>query len=279
MASSSVDVDRITRLIEEVAREVVVPRFGALSAGDVQSKPSAGDIGDLVTIVDTEAEDRIASGLRDVVPDAPVIGEESSHREPELLGLVHGDRPVWIVDPLDGTRNFAAGHDAFGIMVSFAVAGQVRAGWVHLPMRRETYVAEAGSGTWLNGNRMRTPQVRPAMAARGSLFVRFMPAALRDAVVRRSADQFRDVTESACAAVEYTDVVRGRKEFLIYYRLLPWDHRAPALVLTEAGGRVEHVDGRPYTIRSDEQVTIVAQSAGVAADVRTWLTQPGPLPE
>ena len=197
-----VDVDRVTRLIEDVAREIVIPRFRALGAGDIQAKPSSGDLDDLVTIVDTEAEERLAEGLRDVVPDAPVIGEEACHRQPDLLALVHTDQPVWIVDPLDGTRNFAAGHDAFGIMVSFALAGKVLAAWVHLPMRRETYVAEAGSGAWLNGNRIRTPASPSVDAVRGSLFVRFMPPALRDAVVRRSEGQFTDVMDSACAAMD-----------------------------------------------------------------------------
>lgn len=278
MPSPPVDIDRVARLVQDVARDIVLPRFGALRAGDVQAKPSSGDLEDLVTIVDTEAEERLSEGLREVVPDAPVLGEESCHREPALLALVHGDRPLWIVDPLDGTRNFAAGRDDFGIMVSFAVAGKVRAAWVHIPMRGETYAAEAGSGTWLNGDRLRVPEAAPAAAARGSLFVRFMPPDLRDAVVQRSAGQFRDVTESKCAAIEYTDVLRARKEFLIYYRLLPWDHGAPALLLSEAGGRVEHVNGQPYTVRSDEQVTIVAQNDAVAAEVRAWLTRPGPLP-
>jgi fructose-1,6-bisphosphatase/inositol monophosphatase family enzyme len=276
MPSHHLDIDQVTRLIHQVAREVVVPRFGALGAADIQAKPSAEDMHDLVTIVDTEAEERLAAGLR-AIADVPVIGEESCHRRPELLSLVKGSGPLWIVDPLDGTRNFAVGHDAFGIMVSFAVDGQTQAGWVHLPIRRETYVAETGAGAFVDGVRVQTPRVPAPGLVRGSLFVRFMPEDVRSAVIGRTTGLFRDVSESKCAAVEYTDVLKGEKEFLIYYRLLPWDHSAPALILTEGGGLVAHLDGRPYTVRSDRQVTVVAQNNAVMNQVRSWLAA-GPLP-
>lgn len=271
-------VDRVTRLLEEVAADVVLPRFGALAAGDVKAKPSPEDLQDLVTIVDTEAEDRLATGLRAIL-DAPVIGEELCHRRPELIRLAKGEGPAWIVDPLDGTRNFASGSEAFGMMVSFVEDGRTLAGWVHLPTRRRTYTAEAGFGAFVSGALQPMGSVPPARPPRGSLFVRFMPPATRDAVVERTKGQFRDVSESKCAAFEYTDVLNGDKEFLIYYRLLPWDHSAPALILTEGGGCVEHLDGRPYTVRSDREITIVARNRAVMEEVRSWLTTPGPLPE
>ena len=270
------DIDQVTTLIQQVAEDIVIPRFGVLRASDIQAKPSPEDLHDLVTIVDTEAEDRLAAGLRGIL-DVPVIGEESCHRRPALLSLVKESGPLWIVDPLDGTRNFAAGNDAFGIMLSLAVDGRTQAGWVHLPMRRETYVAEAGAGAFVNGVRLHTPPLSPGGALRGSLFMRFMPEGTRAAVIERTAGQFMDERESKCAAVEYTDVLNGDKQFLIYYRLLPWDHSAPALILFEGGGLVEHLDGRQYTVRSDREVTIVAQNQEVMEQVRSWLVTPGPL--
>lgn len=76
---------------------------------------------------------------------------------------------------------------------------------------------------------------------------------------------------SGCAAIEYTDILRGRGDFVIYYWLLPWDHAAPAIILTEAGGLVSHVSGRSYTARSESQLTIVARDVVTAAQLRTWL--------
>ena len=73
------------------------------------------------------------------------------------------------------------------------------------------------------------------------------------------------------AAIEYTDILRGLGDFVIYYRLLPWDHAAPALVLTEAGGLVSHLSGQPYTARSQSQLTIVARDAVTVDQLRAWL--------
>ena len=95
-----------------------------------------------------------------------------------------------------------------------------------------------------------------------------MPGSLGETVAQATRDRFHTVPDSGCAAVEYTNIVSGSREFAVYYRLLPWDHAAPALMLIEAGGRVEHLDGTPYSVRSENQLTIVARDAMVSGQVR-----------
>jgi fructose-1,6-bisphosphatase/inositol monophosphatase family enzyme len=265
------DIDAVTRLIEQVASEVVVPKFRALRDDEVLHKETAGYADDVVTVVDRDAEARLAEGLTALFPAARVIGEEAAHAEPGSLRLIESDEPLWIVDPLDGTHNFANGHDGFGMMVGFVVGGQVRAGWVYLPLREEFFVAAAGAGAYMNGSRMHVPDRRSAERPRGTFLSRFMPPDVRDRVTTRLADHVTPATQSGAAAVEYTDVLRGRREFVAYYRLLPWDHGAPGLILTEGGGAVEHLDGRPYTVRSTHQVTLVARDAELAGRLRNWI--------
>jgi fructose-1,6-bisphosphatase/inositol monophosphatase family enzyme len=219
--------------------------------------------------VDREAEDALTEGLSDIFP-AAVVGEEAAHRDPGMLNLIHRDDPVWIVDPLDGTRNFANGGDAFGTMVAFAVAGVVRAAWVSLPVRGDSFVAQSGSGTFRNGQRLRVPEIGAPELPRGSFFIRFMPAALRLELLRTVKGRYAEAPQAGAAAVEYTDVLEGLKDFVVYFRLLPWDHGAPALILTESGGCVRHADGEPYTLRSPNQPTIVARRPDIAAQVRRW---------
>jgi fructose-1,6-bisphosphatase/inositol monophosphatase family enzyme len=271
MPTPAVDVDRVSRLIDDVAREVVLPRFRTLRADQVHRKPSPEDADDLVTIVDREAEDLLSRELIRLVPGSRVVGEESAHASPDLLRLVHEDAPVWVVDPLDGTKNFAHGHDAFGIMIGLAVAGEMRAGWVHLPALDLRFTAEAGNGAFCNGERLRVPAVPSPEPPRGTFFLRYMPERIRHDVSVRSAGHFTPAHEEGCAAVEYADVLRGRKEFVVYYRLYPWDHGGPALILREGGGAVEHLDGTPYTVRSSHQVTLVARDRTMADRLRGWL--------
>ncbi len=266
------DIDAVSRVIQEVAHDVIVPRFRALQADDIIHKETAGYADDLVTVADREAEARLTLALLELMPSAQVLGEESAHADAGQLALVDADGPLWIVDPLDGTHNFAGGLDGFGVMVGFALGGVVRAAWIYLPIRRELFVAESGCGAWLNGDRIRVPNDMKGELPRGTYLSRFMPAHLREAVTRALEPRITPASLAGAAAVEYTDVLRGRREFVAYYRLLPWDHGAPALILSEGGGAVEHLDGRPYTLRSAHQVTLVARDAELAARLRGWIT-------
>jgi fructose-1,6-bisphosphatase/inositol monophosphatase family enzyme len=262
------DIDAVTRLIHQVSQHIIMPRFRTLREADVTSKASEGDLEDIVTVADQEAEAVLTEGLRAVL-DVPVIGEEATAADASLVGLLDDEGPRWVVDPLDGTKNFAAGNTGFGVMVAYVERRTVRAAWVHLPARQETFVAEDGAGARLNGAPLSVAASEPD-ALRGSVFVRFMPPAEREAFVARVTPHVQPAASSGAAAVEYTDVLRGRKDLVVYYRLLPWDHGAPALILREAGGAVEHLSGHPYTIASKSQVTILARSAEIAARVRAW---------
>jgi len=104
----TIDIHAVTECIEEATRTLVLPRFSRLSAGDVEIKQTPGDTDDIVTIVDREVEACLSTALSALEPTALVIGEEVTHRRPELLGLLADDRPLWIIDPIDGTKNFAA---------------------------------------------------------------------------------------------------------------------------------------------------------------------------
>ena len=264
-------IDTITALIAEASETLILPRFRHLRPEDIEDKSTSPDREDLVTAVDRDVEAWLTGQLARLEPGATVIGEEAVHARPDLVDLIATDQPLWIVDPIDGTKNFARGLDGFGVMVSRVQAGQTLAAWVMLPARGDMFVAESGAGTRLNGERLRVQSSAPPDAPSGTLFVRYMPTGLRASVTAVAADRFTIVSDSACAAVEYTEIVRGRQDFAVYFRLLPWDHAAPALILTEAGGRVDHLSGAAYSVRSENQVTVVARSAKVSAQVRASL--------
>lgn len=248
-----------------------MPRFAQLTTEDVIMKSAEGDPDDIVTVVDREVEQQLSRVLSDIAP-AAVVGEEATHAQPEVLSRLASDDPVWLIDPIDGTRNFAAGSDAFGIMVAWVVAGRAEAAWVVLPARGQTFVAVAGCGAFCNGVRVRSTDRPRRDPLRGALLVRYMPGALGAAVVEAAGGAFDLVPPSGCSAIEYTDVLNGRQDFVVYYRLLPWDHAAPALVLSEAGGSVTHLDGTAYTARSTNQVTIVGRDARTVERVRTVIS-------
>jgi fructose-1,6-bisphosphatase/inositol monophosphatase family enzyme len=264
------DIDNVTAALLRAAEELILPRFERLTSSQIELKWTAEDPEDLVTVVDRDVEAFLTNELTALSPGTVVIGEEAAHADPELLRALQTDERLWLLDPLDGTKNFAAGDDRFGLMLSWVVAGRARASWIVLPARSDVFVAEAGSGVRRNGERIGTAPVATGQP-RGGLMVRYMPGSVRESVERRMCGRFVDLPPSGCAAIEYTDIARGDRDFVVYYRLHPWDHGAPALMLEEAGGSVVHLDGCRYTVRSGHQITVAARDGMLADDVRAVL--------
>jgi fructose-1,6-bisphosphatase/inositol monophosphatase family enzyme len=267
-------VDRVSGLLAEVVAEEVMGRFQRLRAADVERKATATDPDDLVTVADREVERSLTALLPALWPGSLVIGEEAVHEDPRRLEALARARPVWLIDPIDGTRNFARGEDAFGVMIALVEDGLTRAAWIDLPARGRRFVAERGAGAFLDGERLRAPAA--ASPLRGTIYTRYMPPELAAAVARDSAGRYEPLPGPTSAAIEYTAVARGEKDFVVYHRLLPWDHAPGALILSEAGGAVEHADGRPYEPRATSQLTIVGVSPAVCAEIRSWLVPSAP---
>ena len=104
--------------------------------------------GDLVTVADEESERQLTRRLMELVPNSAVIGEEAVAADQKVLDRIFDDVPVWIIDPVDGTSNFAAGKPAFGVIVAYARRGETLAGWIHDPLGKRTAVAMKGEGAW-----------------------------------------------------------------------------------------------------------------------------------
>ncbi len=232
----------VAALIRRVAADVVMPRFRHLGDDEVEEKSP----GDLVTIADREAEAALAEGLLPLVPGARVVGEEACAADPaQLEGLERGT--AWIVDPIDGTGNFAAGRAPFGMMVALSDAGTVRAGWLHDPLRDRMCHAALGGGAWIDGERVRArPTGAPLPVA--ALGTSYMPDGMREDLEARAAGRLVTHPIPRCAAEQYPRLVLGENDLTVFQRTLPWDHAPGALFVNEAGGRVARTDGGEYRI-------------------------------
>src|SRR3546814_3877675 len=140
------DIERVTRIIEEVAAEEMLPRFRTLEGDQIREKSGPGD---LVTIVDEVCEKRLSAALTDLLPGSLVVGEEAHAADPSIMDRLDGEAPVWIIDPLDGTWNFAHGRDRFASIVALAIGGETMAGWIHDPMAGVTGCAVSGEGAYI----------------------------------------------------------------------------------------------------------------------------------
>jgi fructose-1,6-bisphosphatase/inositol monophosphatase family enzyme len=255
-------LDQLGKVLREVAQREIAPRFRQLAPSDVSHKPSVDDPTDVVTAADKAAEAELTQRLPELVPGSSVVGEEAVAADPSVLERLRGATPVWVVDPLDGTRNFAAGHGPFGTMVVLVERGELIASGIYMTEGDRLFLAERGLGTYFNGQRI-TPRAPSSGVLSGTLYVRYMAEELAAPLTQRVANHHQ-VPGVICAAHEYTQVASGQKDYVHYYRLLPWDHAPGALIVREAGGVARHPDGRDYSVFDKRESTILAP------DEPTW---------
>jgi fructose-1,6-bisphosphatase/inositol monophosphatase family enzyme len=248
--------EAVGALLRQVAAEVVMPAFRRLARHEIAEKSP----GEVVTRVDREAEARLHDALAALGTGARVIGEEAAAEDPTLLAHA-GKGLVWLVDPLDGTANFAAGRHPFGLMVALVADGLPEAAWIYDPVRARLCHARRGQGAFIDGVRV---QCRPAPSV-ATLATQFMSAPERSAVTEAAARQFTLEPIPRCAAASYPRLVEGRHAMALFQRILPWDHAAGVLFLEEAGGIATHWDGSPYRVGG------AAPGLLVAADPAGWI--------
>jgi fructose-1,6-bisphosphatase/inositol monophosphatase family enzyme len=230
-------IEAVDAIIRDVAAGEIMPRFRALADHEITEK----NPGDIVTSADFEAEARLTEALGLLVPGSAVVGEEAAEDDPGILRALGGEAPVWLVDPLDGTRNFAEGRECFAVIVAYCRGGETLAGWIHDPIADVTIWAAAGEGAWMAGERLAAARPVPIAGMRGSLGRKFRKRFEKS----RTGDVPASMTRVGCVGREYMDLARGRLHFAQYaQRLKPWDHAAGVLLHREAGGFNGLTEGR-----------------------------------
>ena len=272
----SIFLTRLGELVMETSLHELLPRFRKLGGDDIVAKPSKDDPLDIVTAADRGAEAYLSSRLPDLSPGSIVVGEEAVSADPTILDRLRGNTPVWLVDPLDGTRSFAAGETAFGPMVALVERGTILAAAIHLPLAGELLLAELGQGAFLNGARIEPP-TKTIGSPRGTIFSKFMPPALAEDLNNRQAWHER-IDAPLCAAHQYAALALGRTDYAVWFRLHPWDHAPGALILREMGGVSRHPDGREYQPLPLREPLLAARSEPYWAHVRAELFPDTPQP-
>lgn len=228
-------------LLVAVSRTAILPHYQTLADHQITNKAA----NDVVTVADHAAEEMLAEGLTKIVPGLPIVGEEAAFADPTVLDRLSHD--CWIVDPLDGTNNFAAGKPPFGILIAMASGGITHTGWIYDPLSDRLCSAHEGQGAYINDEKISaraSGQTRPVAA----ISTVYMDPAQREAVKHRIAPHYTMVDIPRCAAEQYPRLALGINDVSIFERTLAWDHAAGVLWLNEAGGKAARMDGSPYRV-------------------------------
>ncbi|MBZ9722789.1 inositol monophosphatase family protein [Mesorhizobium sp. CO1-1-11] len=240
-------IDWLAGILAEAAQAEIMPRFRRLGDGDIRQKTSAAD---LVTEADVNAERLITARLRDRYPSAMVVGEEACSEDPALLDGLADAELAFTVDPVDGTFNFASGVPLFGVMLAVVVRGETVAGIIHDPVGKDWLIAARGAGSHIRHAHGSMEKVRvaapvPISQMTGAVSWQYLDEPERSRLAR---NQTKALSQFAyrCAAHEYRLLASGHAHFVVYNKLMPWDHLPGVLIHQEAGGHAARIDGSAY---------------------------------
>jgi fructose-1,6-bisphosphatase/inositol monophosphatase family enzyme len=217
------DLRRLGAILAAAARSEIMPRFRKLTPGQIQRKSTTFD---LVTEADEASEAAIIAALDTDFPAGTVIGEEGTHKDPSLLERIPDAALAFIVDPIDGTRNFASGLPLFGVMTAVTIKGEVVAGVIYDPVGRDWAYALRGGGAWIeqeDGSRapLRVADPAPLSEMEGFISSTYLPEPLRS-TVNSNLSRLAQTTSLRCAAHEYRTAAAGHCHLQLYNRLMPW---------------------------------------------------------
>jgi len=230
----------LTAMADATAAEIM-PRWRSLKASEIRTKSHEWD---LVTDADENAERMLTAALRELI-DIPVVGEEATAADASLLDIVGAPGACWVVDPVDGTRNFVQGKETFACMIALMDGGRTQAAWITYPTTGREIHAALGVGTFLDGERFMAPAPADSDALRGAIAGR-LDSKDHDELLDRAATLGPVAPIRFCAGWDYLDVVTGLTDYVSFTRSLPWDHAPGALIAREAGLESRRHDGSEY---------------------------------
>ena len=255
----------IVNIVRRAARAEILPRFRQLDASDIATKSRADD---LVTAADTAAEAMITRALQIAFPNALIVGEEAVAENPALLDQI-ADAPVaFIIDPIDGTWNYAHGLAVFGVIIAATRFGRPVFGLIYDPVADDWAISgDQGPALFETANGI-TRDLRAAIGKPLDKLSGHIPLDMfsgdAQAKLASTLPSFARTQPLRCSAHEYRLIAQGFTDFLLTGTLHPWDHAAGALICERAGSHVEMLDGGPYNAGTSKGYLLVAP------DRTTW---------
>ena len=262
----------LIQIVRRTARAEILPRFRNLTEGQISTKSGPSD---LVTEADTAAEAMITRAILRLFPNATILGEETSAQDPKSREKAANAELAFIVDPIDGTWNFAHGVPLFGVILAATRFGKPIFGLLYDPIT-DDWITAAEDGPAMQSE-ITTPSRQLATSGGGALntlsgvaHVSLMSADHQKAFAALIPD-FARVGSLRCSCHEYRLMTQGAYDFMLSSKLNPWDHAAGAFICAQAGGVSRFLDGADYDIARVDGYLLSAPNEATWATLREKL--------
>jgi len=241
----------------DLKKFLTVAKDLALQAGTLQKKMIGkkfkidfknGDSNNLVTEIDKKSELLIVKDLSKKFPDHGILGEEGSQRN-------LGQGFEWIIDPIDGTTNFAHGHPYFAVSIGLAYLGKPIVGAIYAPLLNELYTAAEGQGAYLNGKRIKVSSTKKLKLALLSTGFSYKRRGINLPNFEHFLFSTQGIRRGGAASIDLCYVAAGRIDAYWELGLKPWDITAGIAILKEAGGYATSMTGKKLDLHAQNLLT------------------------
>lgn len=260
----------IIETVREVSKQEILPRFRALTDDAIDTKSGFDD---LVTIADVAAEKAMTDHFRKMIPEALVVGEEAVAANQAVLDYLDSDALVIIIDPIDGTWNYANGVSNFGVLIAVSLQGETVFGVLYDVVNDDWIEASKGEGAWYVKPEQAPRKLTLSEAPADTKYVGiFSPFLFKDLDQRKHAAlaqaQYARVISMRCCCHEYRTMLGNNVDFFISPKPNAWDHAAGLLAFQEAGGVVAMHDGSDYRPSLRTGMIIAARNEAILKQIQ-----------
>ena len=249
----------VINIVRRASRAEIMPRFRNLGVGDIATKSR---VDDLVTEADTRAEAMITRALQMAFPDALVIGEEAVAKDATLLDKIADAPLAFIIDPVDGTWNFAKGLPLFGVILAATQYGKPAFGMIYDPVMDDWAISDTETAPRMETSFGMPKPLKVSMGKAVEELSGYVPLHLfahhQRPQLAATFPSFGRIGSLRCSAHEYRMLAQGHVDFMLTAMLHPWDHAAGALIAQRAGAHVEMLEGGEYSAARHEGHLLIA---------------------
>jgi len=237
-----VDINKVSDIIRKVVKTVIMPHYLHLQSGEIKEKSP----GDYVTVADEESEKALSAKLIALLPNSLVIGEESVAKDKNVLNKINEDKPVWIIDPIDGTRHFIKGDRRWGVLLALAVNGETQYGWIYDAIEDRMITTKNGAGVFVEGKKLER-RLNDSKNLSDIVIGCHHPI-LKIKELKGGLSKFNSVEENFCSVEHLSDFILGKSVDVLagYGNVNSWDNAAGFLAAEELGAYVRMGNGDKY---------------------------------
>ncbi len=266
-----IDIQKISTMLIEHCNEYIMPLYKNLNEAQIHKK---GKNNDIVTDADENMERQLSLNLTQYLKNSQILGEETYAKSPETAENLKSDNYIWVIDPLDGTRNFINGKKEFCSMLALVKNAEVQAAWIYTPLQEQMIMAEKNCElTDQNGSVIDLKKVETIETENMVGQINFgMVGESRRANLQHLAERhYKNLDKVFCVGYDFSGLCLNQRHFSAYRYLWWWDHIPGVFLLQQAGGSIKQVGGEDYSAIKPARNLIVAVNGSVSQEIINFL--------